>query len=373
MTLQQTVRATADNQSATLSTPDPSITEWIDEYIGEWWNLDRAAPGIDAHRPIVASIDQDLYEEISRRTSADGHPISTFIRTPGRRWDEGDLTYVDVPSRAVSFRLDRAAGRLEIVGADEDQTKLEASRFLRNTVTERLERDGWTVMHAACIVTDGDAVLFIGEKGAGKTTTSLTACIAWGASSLANDRCLVKVVRGELKVLPWPGSISVGFGLLASLGWFQDLSAAMRTGTRQHPFQDPKATAKLATGQASVSFGEDGREVKAEIMPRDLTRLFGVPLSREARVTRIIFPAVHRDGQTGFSPTDHTAESLLEHTLHGPGSGYPDFLSLGETDQPKDRRATWEALDYAAAIPQYSLRLGWDPRANARFLDQERR
>lgn len=356
-----------------LATPDQVVADWVDEYVGEWWPLTQTSLVDASGQQLQAIIDADEYTSLVDRLDDDAEEVETFIRTPGRRSDDGAMTRVDVPSRGLGFELDRSTGVLRIVGRDPEQTKLEASRFLRNRLTDRLERDGWTVLHASCVVTERGAALILGYKGAGKTTSSLTIASAWGGALLANDRCLVKVVDGRMQVLPWPGSISIGFGLLVALGWFDTLSDSLIGGARQHPFQDPLATRMLAEKKPEVVFGDDDREVKAEIMPRDLTRLFGIETRRESEVTRVIFPKVNREGLIGFSDAEEGAEFFTEHLLEGPMSGYPDFLSLGVPPEARSRPQTDVALGHLARLPQFSLALGYDPRANREYLAGDRR
>lgn len=367
------LETTLDGQTQQLATPDAAIVEWVVEYLGQWWSLTRTTVVDAAASPLLAAIDPERYNALVARLTHDASEIETFIRTPGRRFDDGSVTLVDVPSRGVGFELDRSTGVLQIVGSDPDQTKLEASRFLRNRLTDRLERDGWLVLHAACVVTEAGAALILGDKGAGKTTSSLTIASAWEGALLANDRCLVKVVDGRLRVLPWPGSISIGFGLLKALGWFEPLSELLIGGARQHPFQDPLATRMLAEKIPEVIFGDDDREVKAEIMPRDLTSLFGISTRREADVTRVIFPRVNQESGIGFGVASVDVDGFATHILEGAMSGYPDFLSLGVPPGARSRPQTKVALRYLAGLPQLSLALGYDPGVNRKFLASDRR
>jgi hypothetical protein len=107
---------------------------------------------------------------------------------------------------------------IEVVGTNPADVNLDVSRIARLLITHRLEAAGWTVMHAGCVVEpDGSASLILGHQGAGKTTTSLTSSGSRALGLLANDRSLLRASGEEVVAFPWPGSISLGFGLLEAL------------------------------------------------------------------------------------------------------------------------------------------------------------
>lgn len=362
-----TVSATLAGRTGSLHSDDDRILSWTERYLGTWWHV-RRDHSRDVAAVILADVDHREYEALRALVDEDPEPVETLIRTPGVRRTVDGVRYAYAPSRSVGTRYDPTTGVLRIVGADVEQTMLDASRFLRNHLADLAEADGWSVLHAACVDTPAGAYLLLGQKGAGKTTTSLTLASAWKAPLVANDRCLVRVIDDRIEVLPWPGSISLGFGLLRELGWFDTVSEAVRNGHPQHPFQDPAATEKLLSGSRSAEFADNGREIKAEIMPHDLTEWFGIETGRSAQVSGVLFPRVRPDSRQRIERVSEGREAFVEHVLESESSGYPDYLDMRHplTELAMARRAA--LLDRLSGVPQARVHLGHDVLENATFL-----
>ena len=97
-----------------LATPDQVVADWVDEYVGEWWPLTQTSLVDASGQQLQAIIDADEYTSLVDRLDDDAEEVETFIRTPGRRSDDGAMTRVDVPSRGLGFELDRSTGVLRI-------------------------------------------------------------------------------------------------------------------------------------------------------------------------------------------------------------------------------------------------------------------
>ncbi|MET9965415.1 hypothetical protein ABZZ80_05685 [Streptomyces sp. NPDC006356] len=99
------------------------------------------------------------------------------------------VTHAVQPAERLAYQADRH--RITIVGEQPQPVAVAAARLARELVRAQLLADGWTVLHASAAVKDGRAVLTLGEKGAGKTTTALLlARQGWGL--LANDRVFAR-------------------------------------------------------------------------------------------------------------------------------------------------------------------------------------
>lgn len=120
----------------------------------------------------------------------------TFLRIPGVRSITGDHSYAYCQERGVAYEYNPAAGTVVVAGPDEAQVKLDVTRIARILLTNELARQGWVIIHAACVADASDGTLILGDKGAGKTTTSLTLASRNGQSLLANDRCLIRAENG---------------------------------------------------------------------------------------------------------------------------------------------------------------------------------
>ncbi|MCC3775469.1 hypothetical protein [Streptomyces sp. UNOB3_S3] len=89
-------------------------------------------------------------------------------------------------------------------------------------------------LHASAVVRDGQAVLTLGDKGAGKTTAGLLLARA-GWQLLANDRVFIRPEDGRLRVLPWPSAAAIGLGLLDALGWYDQVRERVQRGEQLRP------------------------------------------------------------------------------------------------------------------------------------------
>ena len=98
------------------------------------------------------------------------------------------LTVVDLPSGRAAYWNRRP----EMIPSYEYAAPLRA--LIHRWAIGR----GMPLVHAGAVARDGRAALIVGEKGAGKSTTTL-ACVAAGLSYLADDRCLV-TAKPEPKV-----------------------------------------------------------------------------------------------------------------------------------------------------------------------------
>ena len=85
------------------------------------------------------------------------------------------------------------------------QTRLApiSSPFGEFLLMSLLNRDGGLYVHAASVVRDGGALLFLGKSGAGKTTLSGLAR-SQGAEVLSDDRTALRFVRGRLTAFGTP-------------------------------------------------------------------------------------------------------------------------------------------------------------------------
>jgi hypothetical protein len=63
------------------------------------------------------------------------------------------------------------------------------------------QRRGEYLLHASAVERDGDAIVLVGEEGAGKTTCALDLCRQHGFRLYANNRLKIALVDGQLRLL----------------------------------------------------------------------------------------------------------------------------------------------------------------------------
>lgn len=139
-----------------------------------------------------------------------------FLRCDGRIVERDGARWIWLsPSGAL---LRRAGTELTLWAPDEDAARVPVIRIVEDLILDEAQRRGAIVLHASAVVVNGRAVLFCGNKGAGKTTALLRALEITDGGLLANDNvCLV--ARGEhYQARAWPAFLKAEAGTVASTG-----------------------------------------------------------------------------------------------------------------------------------------------------------
>jgi len=127
-----------------------------------------------------------------------------------------------VPSPWCRLRHDDALTQLEFRLAPRERPGIIPIGFPTDEyiMARRLARSRGVVLHAASLVQDGVAYLFMGHSGAGKSTTAMNA-VSVGAEVLSDDRTIV-TVEADGRVwahgTPWHGSFRRATNASAPVG-----------------------------------------------------------------------------------------------------------------------------------------------------------
>ncbi|MGH4020776.1 MAG: hypothetical protein ACRDT0_16435 [Pseudonocardiaceae bacterium] len=179
---------------------------------------------------------------------------------------------------------------------------------LRELIWVQLEAAGWVILHASGAVRGGQAILALGGKGAGKTTTALLLA-AEGLTLLANDRVFLH--PDTLALLPWPSAAALGLGLLRGHGLLDGVRARLVAGEQLHPTVDPRVTAAIRHGHDTPLVDDRGKELKPQFFPHQLVDWLGLRLARCAVAGRLLFPRVSPTTQPALRPTERTLAATL--------------------------------------------------------------
>jgi hypothetical protein len=129
------------------------------------------------------------------------------VDTRGWEYDldlESDATTIEVAGLALAARLDREPLRARLVtSAGAGQLCGVVENLLRLMAAHALLAQGGALLHAAGIAAAGEALVFFGPSGAGKTTLSRLARSA-GREVLGDDLVALTFSRGEVRVAPVP-------------------------------------------------------------------------------------------------------------------------------------------------------------------------
>lgn len=146
-------------------------------------------------------------QSVIRRSSAAEFNFDAHIVDQGnRRWYINRATLLDAPVDAVADNLFRV--RLTA------KSTIQIIDFVRDLVIRHQENRGTVVLHASGFRNDEKAVIVAGSKGAGKTTTLLSALRHSGWSYFTGDKVFCRQTGDGITVYPWRDYPYVGVGTI---------------------------------------------------------------------------------------------------------------------------------------------------------------
>lgn len=365
-------RIDAAEVSATVVSHASAVTAWALRYFGPWWNAVDVPPpgGHDTARGpvVVAEVDLSRCADLAARVTGSPHEETVYARSPILvcNGDDGSVHALS-PTERLAYRTEPGSNRILIVGGNEQPVSTAAARMAREAVRAVLHRKGWTLLHASAVVRDGRAVLALGAKGSGKTTTALLLARHCGWELLANDRIFVRPGPSGVQILPWPAAAAIGLGLLDALDLYDLARDRVRAGEQLHPTQDERVTAALRAGHRRPLREPDGRELKTQVFPDQLHSWFGLPLATSGRAAVLLFPTIAPSVPAARA---EQCRSLAEADFFNTKTEdrYPDIFGLARTDPATRDQARAIARERFAQLPHRAVTLGHDIAANIEVL-----
>ncbi|WP_322784945.1 hypothetical protein [Streptomyces justiciae] len=360
-------RIAADTATVTVVSQTEAVADWSRRYFGPWWNANTTTVTTN----VITKEGSALVLADTSSTRVDDFD---FLVRDGGGYEETDYagartlvsradgtTYAIQPEERLAYQAN--GRRLVIVGDHPEPLSVAAARLARELVRAQLLAQGWTVLHASAAVKDGRAVLTLGAKGAGKTTTALLLA-RQGYGLLANDRVFVRAEPdGTIKVLPWPSAAAIGLGLLDATGLYDTVHEKVAAGGQLHPTQHPSVTEALHEGRREPLWRADGKELKPQFFPDQLDTWLSLTLATEATAAGLLFPTVDPTASPALLDDDRTVTEADIFT-QGTEDRYPDIFGLTPTTTPTESTLS----DRLGNLPRRSLMLSHDTEANAAVL-----
>lgn len=180
----------------------------------------------------------------------------------------------------AKFRISSTTINYEILGADEKTLKL---FVLSEAIGISLFLKGYFVLHGSCVLINEEAKAFLGEPGAGKSTTA-TAFWKAGNTILSDDLTVIKVINGKPYVLPAFPQIKVWQDALVGLGIStKGLEKSTEGGTKYLIKQrfDTFPTQPILLDSITVLLKKNSRKKNGDIsathVPTELLKHFPLP------------------------------------------------------------------------------------------------
>jgi hypothetical protein len=227
---------------------------------------------------------------------------------------ESDRLVVDALGRAGSVtRLQERRVEVWFDRHDADSARSATHPLLTLALSEILKRQNVFDVHASGVARDGQAVLFPGASGAGKTTLAL-ALVAHGWALLSDDTVLLRDADSGVTLLPFVDEVDIPAQTAMLLPWLAPVVAEpIRRGATKWPLR--------------------------------LEELICVTVATDARPRLVLLPRRHGGLRSTVEPAP--ASVALEHLLHN--------VLLTEATSTQ-RHLT--ALSSLAALPTYFLHTG---------------
>jgi hypothetical protein len=334
------VRISVAGLSADITSNDTTVTDWVSRYFGSWWNAAPPADGTAAVH-VSATIDSHHTQHIANQIDRTRHETVQYARKPMRLvHDHGSVLAHD---GHVAYHV-MPDGPITIAGHDAGRVASAASRLAREALRGRLATVGWVLLHASAVVDHHTrAWVAFGSKAAGKTSTALQLARASRWSILANDRLFARSNQdGDIEVLPWPAAAAIGLGILTAGGWYETIAAAR---DQLHSSTPDEMLAALAAG-VREPMQADGRELKAQLFPDQLTSLLGIPLATTAKIGSVLLPTIDSRAQHATIKPSRRLLTAERNAFHADiEDRYPPIWGLRQNETPRAQAAVFEQIN----------------------------
>ncbi|MBW4579570.1 MAG: hypothetical protein KME42_08370 [Tildeniella nuda ZEHNDER 1965/U140] len=140
-----------------------------------------------------------------------------FLQCTGKYIDQGEIRWVwMLPSKAI-VRIDRNTSEIKIWGPTQDSLRVPVLRIVEDLLSNAIQRREGVIIHASGVVANGQAVIAIGNKGAGKTSILCRLLHSFNVAKLANDNVCIAVRKDHLVARGWPAFFKVEVATVSSL------------------------------------------------------------------------------------------------------------------------------------------------------------
>lgn len=163
---------------------------------------------IDSFRENSFGLDTCVYDDIVMRTSS-----MPRFRLSSRHYSLGALELYDCRDSRTIIIFNKAKKAIDIYASEESDIQI--IELIRDLIIKNQESRGTMILHAAAAAKDGKAVVIIGGKGAGKSTTLLELILRHGYKMVSGDKLFLRLdQQGGVDIIGWPDYPHLGVGTI---------------------------------------------------------------------------------------------------------------------------------------------------------------
>lgn len=166
-------------------------------------------------------VSKSEFSEIRKSTVLlNGQSVNIYPGTPAVFFDyRKDHKKIFIPSGILVMRNKNT---IEIIGCNEGELSLRTYTSIRSIMEELLFSLGFSMIHASCVSFKDKGVIFLGDKGAGKTTFLLFLLESNGVF-VGNDRLFIRFNKSSVEIIPRPSLTRVGMGTALNIPRLKNL------------------------------------------------------------------------------------------------------------------------------------------------------
>ena len=240
-----------------------------------------------------------------------GTAISIHMGRVGLGYDANGQGRMVVGPDGTVYRINRT--EIEVFYRERDEGTLrDPTRLCREVLYNSLG-SSWYELHASAVSHAGKAIVFLGPKGAGKSTILCHLLSSKDREPtfdfLSNDRVWIDLGKSPITALGSPMPICIGYGTMASI---PELSTQLSL-YRDH--------FHLLLGQMDLKVHEYSAQ--------EFSALFGRSISRHARISAIV--ALRPGASNLLMPVEdeHTKSKILAQSIRDDVDAYPNWMNIG--------------------------------------------
>jgi hypothetical protein len=249
----------------------------------------------------------------------------------GEPWmASGDGNHLVSLRSGAELAIDLDQRHIRVHGGGTRGVMLETYRSVRQVLVRSLLAAGARILHASATLGRDGVTIFVGQKGAGKTTSMLHNIVTNNEAFVANERVLVWKRDGQLFVYGWPETAFVGLGSLRSMFSLDDLIGLHeRVGGTAFLLMDHRTVDRNVIEGIRRVPRHRVADHKVYLLPGELAALANTTVRWGGRLQRIVLPRF----TTGEGPAqcpvpaERLREILARESLQIPPH-WPDLLGL---------------------------------------------